>query len=66
MTTGVTMVQEVSLAVIPAGTYQGIWGGYKVTVGKWIITTEDGVRGFNIPCTVHVTVGGKVTVKTNK
>src|SRR5688572_7640496 len=40
------------------GDYEGIWGGYEATFSirerRYVITTQDGVRGINIPCIVHV------------
>ena len=39
---------------IPAGTYKGVWGGYKVSFEVDTVSyegeTESGVRGMNIPC----------------
>ncbi len=56
-------------AIIANGTYPGTVGGYEVqfTVnGVAVIGQMDkGIRGINIPCTVHVHEG-EVTVSVNK
>lgn len=66
MKTDIIKIEEVSKFIIPPGQYQGIWGGYIVTIGdKWRLTTKDGVRGINIPCTVTVAEDGSASVVAN-
>lgn len=62
-----TFVEKVEVTTIPDGKYDGLWGGYIVTVigddgTTYRIHTDMGVRGNNIP--VFVTVhDGKIVVE---
>ena len=72
MTTKITTadrVEKCKLSELPDGDYKGIWGGYVVEalIGGQLhrFTTENGVRGMNIPCVVMFQAGA-VTVVTSK
>lgn len=56
-------------ATIPDGTYQGTWGGYKIEAkirGKdYEMTTDDGVRGINVPVVITIKDGEATFVTLN-
>lgn len=59
---GAEYYEPLDLKSLPDGRYEGIIGGYEVVCvlssGKRArFTTDDGVRGFNIPCVVVVRDG---------
>ena len=66
MKSNVTRFEQMSSHIVPPGEYQGIWGGHHVFIGNmWRLTTEDGVRGIDIPCTVTVEENGSASVVAN-
>lgn len=56
-------------ATIPDGIYQGIWGGYKIEVKikdkTYEMTTEEGVRGINVPVIITIKDGEATFVTLN-
>lgn len=55
---------KIKIGNLKQGSYAGLWGGYEVVVGKTLLTTNDGIRGMNIPVTVDVVSKDNITITT--
>jgi len=46
---------------LPNGAYHGLWSGHTVNLkhdgSMYELITDDGVRGINCPCVIHISDG---------
>ncbi len=66
----VKQVVPVASKEFPEGEFLGVWSGFEVSVvaraHRWLLSTDDGVRGINIGCKVTCKNGRIVVTAIDK